>query len=64
MYVAGAAKKDGKLVTNGGRVLGVTNVADTLEEAIKRSYEDVERIKFDGAYYRRDIGAKAIKAKE
>lgn len=64
VYVAGAAKKDGKLVTNGGRVLGVTNVADTLEEAIKRSYEDVERIKFDGAYYRRDIGAKAIKAKE
>ena len=64
VYVAGAAKKDGKLVTNGGRVLGVTNVADTLEEAIKRSYEDVKRIKFDGAYYRRDIGAKAIKAKE
>lgn len=64
VYFAGAAEKNGKLYTNGGRVLGVTNVAPTLGEAIKRSYEDVKRIKFDGAYYRTDIGAKAMKAKE
>ena len=64
VYFAGAAEKNGKLYTNGGRVLGVTNVASTLGEAIKRSYADVERIKFEGAYYRTDIGAKAMKAKE
>lgn len=64
VYFAGAAKKNGKLYTNGGRVLGVTNVAPTLGEAIKRSYADVKRIKFEGAYYRTDIGAKAMKEKE
>ncbi len=60
VYVAGAAIKDGKLVTSGGRVLGVTSIADTLEDAIKLSYEKVERIKFDNAYYRHDIGKKAL----
>ena len=64
VYFAGAAEKNGKLYTNGGRVLGVTNVASTLGEAIKRSYADVKRIKFESAYYRTDIGAKAMKAKE
>ena len=64
VFVAGATRKEGKLYTNGGRVLGVTNVAPTLGEALKRSYDDVKRIKFDGAYYRRDIGAKALAAKE
>lgn len=64
VYFAGAAEKNGKLYTNGGRVLGVTNVAPTLGEAIERSYADVKRIKFEGAYYRTDIGAKAMKAKE
>lgn len=64
VYFAGAAEKNGKLYTNGGRVLGVTNVASTLGEAIERSYADVKRIKFEGAYYRTDIGAKAMKAKE
>ena len=64
VYFAGAAEKNGKLYTNGGRVLGVTNVAPTLGEAIEHSYADVERIKFEGAYYRTDIGAKAMKAKE
>ena len=64
VYFAGAAEKNGKLYTNGGRVLGVTNVASTLGEAIEHSYADVKRIKFEGAYYRTDIGAKAMKAKE
>lgn len=64
VYVAGAALKDGKLVTNGGRVLGVTSVADDLKTAIEESYKKVERISFNDSYYRRDIGAKALKAME
>ncbi len=62
VYVAGAALKDGKLLTNGGRVLGATAVADTLENAINEAYKMVETIHFDNAYYRHDIGAKAMKA--
>ena len=61
-YVAGAALKDGKLVTNGGRVLGATAVADTLGDAIDGAYALVEKIHFDNAFYRHDIGAKALKA--
>lgn len=63
-YVAGAVLKDGKLLTSGGRVLGVTSVADTLADAIKQSYNKVENIKFDNRYYRNDIGQKALKAGE
>ena len=63
-FVAGAALKDGKLLTAGGRVLGVTSVGDTLKGAIDASYEKVEKIKFDNRYYRNDIGAKALKAGE
>ncbi len=62
VYVAGAARKDGILVTNGGRVLGVTAVADSLEAAIAASYEMVSQIRFDNAFYRSDIGARALKA--
>ncbi len=62
VYVAGAKIKDGKLVTAGGRVLGVTAVEDTLEDAIKSAYAKTEKVKFENAYYRRDIGAKALKA--
>ena len=62
VYVAGASLKDGKLLTNGGRVLGATAVADTLETAINEAYKMVETIHFDNAYYRHDIGAKALKA--
>ncbi len=64
VYVAGAELKDGKLLTNGGRVLGVTAIADTLENAIKASYAKVEKIHFDNAYCRKDIGQRALKAKE
>ncbi|MBQ8836773.1 MAG: phosphoribosylamine--glycine ligase [Clostridia bacterium] len=64
VYVAGAAIKDGKLVTNGGRVLGATEVADTLPNAIKAAYGLVDKIHFENAYYRHDIGARALKAKE
>ncbi len=62
VYVAGAAIKEGQVVTSGGRVLGVTALGDTLEGAIKASYEMVKEIKFENAYYRRDIGARALKA--
>ena len=62
--MAGAAIKDDLLVTNGGRVLGATAVADTLPDAIDAAYKLVERIHFDNAFYRRDIGARALKAKE
>ena len=64
VYVAGAVKKDGKLLTSGGRVLGVTATADTLGGAIKAAYGKVEKISFGNAFYRKDIGAKALKAKE
>ena len=62
VYVAGAALKDGRIVTSGGRVLGVTAVADTLKEAVDSSYEMVGRIRFDNAYYRHDIGKRALAA--
>ena len=62
VYVAGAAIKDGKLVTGGGRVLGVTAVADGLADAIDASYAKVKQIEFGNAYYRHDIGARALKA--
>ena len=64
VYVAGAERRDGKLVTSGGRVLGVTAVRDTLREALDASYAAVRRISFKDAYYRRDIGARALRAKE
>ncbi len=64
VFVAGAALKDGVLVTNGGRVLGATAVADSLPAAIEGAYKLVEQIHFDNAYYRHDIGAKALQAKE
>lgn len=62
VYVAGAVRKDGKLLTNGGRVLGATAVEETLEKAIKSAYALVGRISFENAYFRRDIGARAMKA--
>ena len=64
VYVAGAALKDGTLVTDGGRVLGATAVNDSLEEAIRDAYALVDRIRFDNAYYRKDIGQAALRAKE
>ncbi len=60
VYVAGAVIKDGKTVTSGGRVLGVTAVEDTLAEAVKSAYSAVEDISFGNAYYRKDIGARAL----
>ena len=62
IFVAGAKLEDGILKTAGGRVLGVTEVSDTLENAIKASYETVKTVSFDNAYYRNDIGRKALMA--
>ena len=64
VFVAGAKEEDGKLLTSGGRVLGVTAIADTLQEAIDASYGMVEKIHFDNAFYRHDIGKRALEAKE
>ena len=64
VYVAGAAQKDGALVTSGGRVLGVTAVADTLSDAIRGAYARVGTIHFENAFYRHDIGARAMLAEE
>ncbi len=64
VYVAGAKLENGKVLTAGGRVLGATAVADTLENAIDKAYALVSNIKFNNAFYRKDIGQKALKAKE
>lgn len=61
-YVAGAKIESGKLVTSGGRVTGTTAIADSLEEAIKEAYRITGDVKFENAYCRSDIGAKALKA--
>ena len=64
VFVAGASLKDGTLLTNGGRVLGATAIADTLEAAIDTAYSYVKTISFDNAYYRNDIGQRALAAKK
>ena len=61
VFHAGTAGKDGDIVTNGGRVLGVTALGAQIAGAKARAYEAVDKIKFDGAYWRRDIADKAIK---
>ena len=52
--------KDGKIVTNGGRVLGVTAKSETLEDAISKAYEAVNKVCFDNIFYRMDIGKKGL----
>ena len=61
-YVAGAKLEGQVLKTSGGRVLGVTATGPTLKEAIDGAYRNVEKVRFDNAYYRRDIGARALEA--
>lgn len=63
IYVAGAKLDGEKLLTAGGRVLGVTETAPTLEDAIKKAYETVRTVSFDNAYYRNDIGKRAMEVK-
>lgn len=64
VYHAGTALKDGTLVTSGGRVLGVTATGKDLETALQKAYAAVEEIHFDGAFYRKDIGQRALAARK
>ncbi len=64
IYVAGAKLEDGVLKTSGGRVLGVTETAPTLGQAVRKAYETVSLVSFDNAYYRKDIGKRALEAYE
>ena len=64
VYVAGAAVRDGRLVTNGGRVVGCTAIAETLSEAVQNAYKIADQVRFENKFCRRDIGAKAMAAKE
>ncbi|NWQ43377.1 phosphoribosylamine--glycine ligase [Bacillus sp. EB106-08-02-XG196] len=60
IFHAGTAEKDGEIITSGGRVLGVTAVGETLKEARELAYQSVEKVSFNGAHYRTDIGSKAF----
>ena len=62
VYHAGTKIENDKLVTSGGRVLGVTALGDSLADALKKSYQAVENIHFDNAHYRKDIGKRALEA--
>ena len=62
VYHAGTKRDGDKLVTSGGRVLGVTALGESIEDALAKSYAGVEKIKFDGAHYIKDIGQKALSA--
>ncbi len=61
VFHAGTIERDGRIVTNGGRVLGVTALGGDIREAIARAYSAVEKIHWPGVHYRRDIGAKALR---
>lgn len=61
VFHAGTAEKDGKFVTNGGRVLGITGIGKDLDEAIKIAYEGVEMVDFKDKHFRHDIGIKIYK---
>ena len=63
IFIAGSRLEDGVQRTNGGRVLGVTEVADTLQEAVDQAYATMKTVHFDNMYYRKDIGAKALEVK-
>jgi len=60
VFHAGTAIKDNQVVANGGRVLGVTALGETIENAIENAYGTLKNIKWDGVYYRKDIGQKAV----
>ncbi len=62
VFVAGAKLSDGKLLTSGGRVLGVTATADDLNSAIDKAYREVKKVHFGNAFYRKDIGKRALAA--
>ena len=61
VFHGGTKREDNRVVTDGGRVLGVTALGDTLADAKKRAYEAVAKISFKGAHYRTDIGDRGLK---
>lgn len=61
VFHAGTREEDGKILTNGGRVLGVTAVADDIPSAQQKAYDAVDKIRFDGAHYRQDIAWRALR---
>jgi phosphoribosylamine--glycine ligase len=63
VFHSGSALVADQVVTAGGRVLGVTAAGDSLEQALGRAYQALDEIKFDGIYYRRDIGHRARRKK-
>lgn len=62
VYVAGAKLEGSVLKTAGGRVLGVTDTAETLDSALSKAYENLKKVHFENAFWRKDIGAKALRA--
>ena len=60
VFHAGTALKDDQMVTNGGRVLGVTGLGTDIPRAIERTYQAVKKISWEGVHYRTDIGQKAL----
>jgi phosphoribosylamine--glycine ligase len=56
VFHAGTSEKDGKIITNGGRVLAVTSLDNNFKEALKKSYRELEKIHFENIYFRKDIG--------
>lgn len=64
VFVAGAKLQDGKLLTSGGRVLGVTALASDLPEAVEKAYETVKQVHFANAYYRKDIGKRGLEGEK
>jgi phosphoribosylamine--glycine ligase len=61
VFHAGTKKSGDKILTSGGRVLGVTGLGDTIEDALQKTYKAVSKINFEGMHFRRDIGSKALK---
>jgi phosphoribosylamine--glycine ligase len=61
VFHSGTALKDGQVITNGGRVLGIAARGESLEQALGRAYQATAEIHFDGMYYRRDIAHRALK---
>jgi phosphoribosylamine--glycine ligase len=63
VFHAGTSSLDGQIVTSGGRVLGATAAGESLEQALARAYQALGEIRFDGIYFRRDIGHRALKSR-
>lgn len=56
VFHAGTKKSEGKVVTNGGRVIAITSLGNDFQEALQKSYQNIEKLHFDGMYYRKDLG--------